>query len=476
MKTSLPIKPNIAAGDFRTPARKAWLERKFGAAKTQAPARIFGRHSRRVYGSSTKCRNLVVGGITLLVCGCSTSAGDDNATIGGTGGAGGTGGSTSRAGSAGKAGGNAAGAAGTDSGVCEPLRTAMASIPPVLMFQVDVTGSMEESTASTGGQTKWAATSVALTNAFNALHQNHPDWAVGLTFFARPNATYAPGGFSAVAMAPLGASQLTKLTDAIDNQMLGGNKPTLCAWQAAYADVVSTGSFSAALPAAYAVSPRYVVLVTDGVPTVNRDCATPGPGPQNTITQDEYNYLVQTVQSTGVPNGVKTFVIGVPGSEDPLGAPYDPRCMLSEIAQVGGTASPADCTSTPGVGTCNLVTSSTYCHIDLTTATDFAASLETAITGTVGAQVISCDFSMPSVPDGYYLDPLSTLVTVTSLSGNTVTLTQASSSACSNGDFYVTTDGSDNPNGITLCTAECDAVRGDFGSQVQVQFSCNPVG
>ena len=87
------------------------------------------------------------------------------------------------------------------------------------------------------------------------------------------------------------------------------------------------------------------MLATDGIP-LDYKCAS------NDLAS------VVSVASEGTKNGIKTFVIGSPGSESA-------RRSLSQMAQAGGTASEG----------CSNDGSPRYCHFDMTEEEDFAGAL-----------------------------------------------------------------------------------------------------
>ncbi len=317
------------------------------------------------------------------------------------------------------------------SSVCQPLTTTGQQEPPVIMFQIDITNSMTDTTPTTGNQSKWQATQSALEAVLPQLPQ---DWVVGMTFFNKPapqnGGCYDGTQFPLVAPAPL-SQNLTAIDNAINGITLQASvatwTPTLNAWQ--YAFTYITGNWPNS--GQYASSNKYIVFMTDGVPTVNRDGCTSGNScPDACVSLSEYDYFIQTIASTGVPSGIETFFIGVPGSEDAQGAPYDPRQMLSQLAYAGGTA-PAGSTQ----ASCAAATAGNYCHIDLTASSDFSSALENAVQYTVGNSVTkSCVFTVPTPPSNeYYVDLAHTTVTYTSSAGSQ-TLQAASSSACTDGD------------------------------------------
>jgi hypothetical protein len=96
------------------------------------------------------------------------------------------------------------------------------------------------------------------------------------------------------------------------------------------------------------------------------------------VNQAEYHAITSTIATTGVPNGVKTFAVGVTGSDRPQGAGYDSLYVLSELAVAGGTTSPG-CIPTSGTvsprrdTTCQT-SRGTYCHIDLSPSDDLVVN------------------------------------------------------------------------------------------------------
>ena len=378
--------------------------------------------------------------------------GNNNATVGGGG----------NAGDGNQAGDNSAG------GSCTVKSVRATLTPPAIEFQVDITNSMTQTTPTTGGQSKWAATQAAL-NA--VLPKLDPNWLVGFTFFNKPGPqdTGCYAGQQSVDIAPLG-SNLAAISSAIAGINLDPNvstwTPTLNAWQFAF-DYI-TGLWPER--AQYTGSNKYIVFMTDGVPTVNRNgCTTGNSCTGRCIDQAEYDYFVSVIQGAGVPNGIKTFFIGVPGSETAQGAPYDPRVMLSEMAIAGGTA-PANCTAATAAA-------GQYCHIDLTQATDFATALASAIQYTVGDLVKpQCDFDIPKPSDAAtYINLSYTTVDFVPAEGAAAQrLERAPDSTCTTGQYYY--NDPDKPTQLKLCPTMCDQLGATTSGSVQINFECSKIG
>jgi hypothetical protein len=408
-----------------------------------------------------------VGGIGGNVGGNGNLGGDGN--LGGNGNpsdvSGGSNGNLGGGANAGNA--NQAGANGTG-GACTVKSVRAELAPPAIEFQVDITNSMTKTTPTTGSLNKWQATQQALNSVLPKLD---PNWLVGITFFNKPGPqdTGCYVGRQYVDIAPL-TTNLSNITSAINAINLDPNTdtwtPTLNAWQFAF-DYI-TGQWPARTQ--YASSNKYIVFMTDGVPTVNRDgCRTGNACSVRCIDQAEYDFFVSVVRDAGVPNNIKTFFIGVPGSETAQGAPYDPRVMLSQMAIAGGTA-PAGCTAATAAA-------GQYCHIDLTQAPDFSSALAQAIQYTVGAQVKpQCDFDIPKASDASTYIDLS-YTTVDYLSSDTAQrqrLQRASSADCTDGQYYY--NDLQKPTQLKLCPTMCEQLGATTTGSVQVNFECTKIG
>jgi hypothetical protein len=84
---------------------------------------------------------------------------------------------------------------------------------PILEFQIDVTGSMDDDASPGDSQndaSKWREMQRVLPTAFASLSE---DWAVGVSHFSKPDDCYEPR--QAVPIAPLSADQLTAINDSV---------------------------------------------------------------------------------------------------------------------------------------------------------------------------------------------------------------------------------------------------------------------
>jgi hypothetical protein len=328
--------------------------------------------------------------------------------------------------------------------------------PAVLEFQIDTTTSMTESPPSAGGQTKWAALQQAMPQAFAALPSS---WAVGLTFFARPINGGCYQGVQSVPIAPLTDAQRA----ALDNAVRSFNRPS------GYTPTEAAYVFALDRIQAFAGSgSRYIVLETDGVPTVNSDgCTIAGQGNDIAISSNEYAHLIGTVSENTASTGVKTFVVGVPGSEDPQGADYDPMYQLSLLAAAGGTAI-AGCTPSSGTPAGDTVNPrGTYCHYDMTQVTDFASALVQTI-GTIAGGIVSCNYTVPPAPAGQVIAANQTNMVYDDGNGNMYLVQQNTNATCDVGWHF--TDATN--QAIEVCSGTCGILQSNPQASITLTFGC----
>jgi hypothetical protein len=374
-----------------------------------------------------------------------------------------TGGIVNQGGSSGTAGGRAIEAQGgrvdqggtgaTSAGGAGALVLEHSCLPerpqPAVAFLVDTSSSMGLMNApSTHGQSKWALTREFLRETWASLPAQ---WAVGVTFHNSEITRTVP-------IQPLGSEQLAALEAALDQVIPAGEASLLSGWQLGLEQL--EGFESPALPW------ESVVLFTDSVPTLNRD-GTPGSGLNHSIGLEEYDAVIQAVADQYGLTKTPTLVFGVPGSEDPQGAPYDPLYQLSELALAGGwcpyrptRGTVTDCYDAVNqrASTC-LETRGSYCHVDLTTDVDAAAALSSMLEPIVTYDP-SCTFELRLLLDGLRLDPDHVTVTLTSRDGTQRLLARSLDASCTTGDwflFYSPVDAADESTDLWLCPKACDA-------------------
>jgi hypothetical protein len=327
--------------------------------------------------------------------------------------------------------------------------------PAVLEFQVDITSSMGAQTASTGNQSKWQAMQSALPQALGALPAA---WAVGLAFFSTPRAGQCYQGMQAVPIAANTPDHVTALTNAIQQQTPNGYTPTEAAYDFALQQVQVFGSNN-----------NYIVIVTDGVPSINADAGCTLGGTGLAITQSAYNAFIANVAAQTASTGVRTFVVGVPGSEELQQADYDPMYELSRLAEAGQTAM-AGCTSSPGTLALGEVNPrGTYCHYDMTQTTSFADAMQAAI-GSIAGGIVSCNYTVPvsSDPNQVVLPGRTNLV-YDDGTGQKYLVQPNTSAACDVGWHF--TDATN--TAIEICSTTCAIVQANWQGSLTLVFGCS---
>jgi len=336
--------------------------------------------------------------------------------------------------------------------------TPQGSGQPILEFVIDASGSMDSDPANPAdpnSQSKWKVFSATMPGVFASLPTN---FAVGVSYYNKSKS----GNFTLNQVVPIGildANQLKSTQDSIQSANVGGYTPTYSAWVSGYDTVYNWQT-----PAGYEASQKYIVLITDGIPTVKQDGEV-----QNPISQTEYDGELTAIQNKENvhPGAVKTFVVGVVGSENPQGATYDPLYMLSKLAVIGGTA-PAGCVPKSGTPAGTTVNPrGTYCHFDLSQAADFATALTTSL-GTIAQSVVSCDYAVPAAPAGQTIEPAQIVLEYIHGDGTYSLILQNTSTTCDKGWQF--TDATNSQ--IHICGVTCDAIQNNSAAQLNLVFGC----
>lgn len=343
-----------------------------------------------------------------------------------------------------------AGAAGTEvskDDACATSSDVTEAEPPVVQLVVDTSGSMDwppgwapmsPDDSKPPGATKWEITREALLATVDSLAG---DIALGASFYpnVQQEGDTCLANDVAVAIAPLGpAGSATRLDweSALNDVVPVGATPTHGAYLFGLTQLAATK-----LP-----GNQVVLLITDGTPTCTLDCVCT----EDNQPVDSQPLIDEAGQAFS--SGVRTFVIGSPGSEET-------RDVLSRLATEGGTAQ-SDCSDA----------GPKYCHFDMTTEPDLAKGLRSALEE-IAARVRSCEYPIPTPPAGQALDPDLVNVLYTPDGGEAQTIARdASASDCSEGWQY-SADGAS----IVLCGAACERVRADPTGAVEVLFGCETV-
>jgi hypothetical protein len=369
-----------------------------------------------------------------------SSSGGTNSAVGGLGNGPGTGGETSSG-----SGSIALTPAQVDSirdQECTGESTEAEQFPAVLELVVDVSASMREP-APGGGGSKWDVTERALLQALDKL----PDSvAVGLQLFptsdgqngrSNPGCVDASGRVPIAPLGPAASPQRQRLEALLRGARLLLGTPTHDAY---------TVALEQGLNAYQGIGQRFMLLITDGAPTQLLGCGVLN-GAQSVATDP---IIASIAEATSL--GVRTFIIGSPGSEvSPSG---DMRPWLSEAAFEGAT---------PLVG-CSLH-GPDFCHLDMTEAPDFSLALSQGLSS-IAAQVGNgCTFD---VPDDEDVDRSTTSLIIEWGGGQADLILNIGDGSCSGDGWTWNATGQ-----VELCATTCAHVNSTVGARVSVSFGCD---
>jgi hypothetical protein len=315
--------------------------------------------------------------------------------------------------------------------------------PAVLELVVDTSLSMNEPPGGNrrgrnNDPTKWDITRDALKEVVGTLPK---ELAVGLFFYPNMDTEGGdtPRPISAcvnvnegLAVASLTDQHRARIIDALDNQEPNGWTPT----HGAYRHSLESSLLPSTLP-----GQKYLLLITDGAPTLTLDCE--GSQRNGQVQPVDPDPIIDEVAKAR-REGVRTFLIGSPGSEPG-------REWMSEAAIQGATAR-AGC----------HVDGAPYCHMDMTTAPDFGAALRAGLNQVTGE--IACTYDIPEPPMGQSIDPGLVNLIVTTSSGASQLVLPDSMGDCVEGWQLM-------GNQVVLCDGTCSRVQQD-GASLQLLFGC----
>jgi hypothetical protein len=324
---------------------------------------------------------------------------------------------------------------------CAAQQQELEAIPGVLELVIDVSSSMNQQ-APGSNQTKWEATRDALLNAVDALPASI---SVGMLFYPNlsiDDPTSEPKDVTACVnvdeMVPIallgadGAQQRSLISEGIANVQLQQSTPT----HDAYTYALDEGMVASRL-----TGDRFMLLITDGAPTLEKGCLNEA----NRLQEVDADPIVDEVtRAAGL--GIRTFLIGSPGSEPN-------REWMSRAAVIGGTALDGCQEDGPN-----------YCHMDMTTAPNFSQALVNGLAAIAGI-VSPCSFEIPTSSTEGTIDPATTNVIVTQGSTHT-SVGRDDIGDCTEG-FKV------EDNIVTLCPDTCSYVQADPTNRVEVVFGCD---
>jgi hypothetical protein len=330
------------------------------------------------------------------------------------------------------------------------------NLPAVLQLVVDVSGSMDDD-APGSNQSKWEVTREALSQAIDSLPASvsagvlyYPNRDTGSSTTMRPvNQCVNVGAM--VPIAALGndnSPQRRELQSSLDDADTDSYTPTHDAYRYALQEGLAPYE---------AQANKFMLLITDGAPTMSLGCIggrmggmMGGGGTMDAPTEP----IVEEIKGA-FSMGIRTFLIGSPGSEESSQGDGDMRPWLSHAAQEGGTAKPGCQVDGPN-----------FCHLDMTQEEDFSQALVEGLASVVGQIIDTCTFAVPEAPAGQTVDPSLTTLIVQSSSGASLVL-QDDTGDCGEGWRF-------NAGGqVELCPTTCDELKGDASATVQLLFGCS---
>ena len=127
-----------------------------------------------------------------------------------------------------------------------------------------------------------------------------------------------------------GSGQRDRLDESLDDAQTNGYTPTHDAYKYALENGLQPFESQAN---------KFMLLITDGSPTMALQCIGESSGGGGRVQDAPTQPIVDEIARAKAA-GVRTFIIGSPGSEESSsGMGGDKRPWLSEAAQAGGTAS-----------------------------------------------------------------------------------------------------------------------------------------
>jgi hypothetical protein len=424
--------------------------------------------------------------LALLAAACSSSTSDKEHSLGGggKGGGGGTGATAATGGTStisitgGTTGTGTGGTDGTTAGTsgngtismetandlraksCAGWSSEPELLPVVLMLVVDNSASMNDR-PNGSSMSKWEITSQALGTAMDTLPATS---AAGVLYFPNMNTRGSDTArpidqcVNIDAMIPIGllgdpgSNQRSTIAKSLADTRPNGSTPTNDAYDYAYSNGMQASKLT---------GNRFMLLITDGAPTLKKGCQGGG-GPQDSQpTQPIIDDIHAARQA-----GVRTFVIGSPGSESVSNGTtnIDLRPWLAMAAVEGGTA-PEGCSVIPAKSG-----STDWCHIDLSQGSDFAGALNAALSRILGL-ITSCTFDVPvTAPDGQTVqrDQVNVIYTPGS-GGDDVLVGRNDSPDCQDGWQF------DGEGRVVLCPQTCATAQNDPSGKVELLFGCDSV-
>lgn len=321
-----------------------------------------------------------------------------------------------------------------------------------LFLVVDASSSMDATANGTGNRDKWSVTRDALITTVNQLPGSTTMGLLGypnkVVDFNRIDGTQAAcvNVDAMVALSALDSGGLVAMVDGLQAIQTETCTPTHDAYRVAV-DAYASAS---------AVGQKYIMLMTDGTPTLSLGC---NGGQSNSCRSENGDVpaILEEIRVAREEHDIKTFVLGCPGSELHMDTGEDNRPWLSEAAVVGGTADAAGCSHT----------GPNYCHFDMSTEADYTAALTESLQ-TIASKVVSCDYSIPPPPSGQQIDPgFVNMFVWPGGGGEPLQILADADASCEQGGWYY-----DEAGKVRLCPSTCDVVQSDPQIRLELLFGC----
>jgi hypothetical protein len=345
------------------------------------------------------------------------------------------------------------------SAACTGWTTEGENLPAALELVIDTSGSMDDP-APGSKSSKWVVVRDALTQAIAGLPASV---SLGALYFPNENVknstvaqdvTACVNTKALVPMAVLGAAGSAQRNTI--NQSLQAIKP------ASYTPTADAYNYALAsgLEPYTTTANKFMLLITDGAPTAALGCingisATAGGRGGGTVMDAPTAPIIAEVAAADAM-GIRTFVIGSPGSEMSSQGGMDMRPWLSAAARAGGTPIAGCMDAGPN-----------FCHLDMTQAPDFGAALTAGLASIAGQVVDSCTFTIPAPPAGQSIDPNLTNLIITAADGSSTLVLPDNTGSCTVGWQFSGTDK------VVLCSQTCAQVKGNTQAHVQLVFGCS---
>lgn len=343
---------------------------------------------------------------------------------------------------------------------CAKVTLTRSLVPANVLFVVDRSGSMNCNLPADGQSTadcdthpakkdptkpsKWELTKPALQQAMTTLAAGG-NVSVGVSMFPNEGTNCTPPATPNVTVKPLDAAWATSVNAFFDTVQPGGQTPLVGATIYGY-NYMHTNSFT---------GNKFLVVLTDGFETCAPD-QVQGFVESDPTTCGASSSACPVLHAAQV--GIRTFVIGVPGSEDG-------RAVLSEMASVGDTARDPNCSHTTNPPQSPAAGSDVGdCHYDMTDPNvDFAKALSDAL-AKISGTVLSCEVDTPKPQAGGTVDLNKVSVEI----DNTPVQSTGGSGTCdpnANGWQY-----NADKSKILLCGQACTDVKS--GGSISVVVEC----